>query len=82
MSNGKGDTQRPMSVSREQYEENWERAFGKEHGECFPKKRSMMMKSSTKMSTLINCMGSVSPALEQELKEAVYGHSRPSTRDR
>ena len=28
MSNGKGDTPRPISVSSRQFEDNWERTFG------------------------------------------------------
>lgn len=28
MSNGKGDTPRPLGVPREVFEENWERVFG------------------------------------------------------
>lgn len=28
MSAGKGDTPRPLSVSRDEYERRWERAFG------------------------------------------------------
>jgi len=28
MSNGKGDTPRPISVSSTEYENNWERTFG------------------------------------------------------
>ena len=26
---GKGDKRRPMAVTRQQYEKNWEKAFGK-----------------------------------------------------
>jgi len=28
MSNGKGDTPRPISVNTKQFEDNWERTFG------------------------------------------------------
>ena len=28
MSNGKGDTPRPISISTEQFQNNWERTFG------------------------------------------------------
>lgn len=39
--NGKGSTSRPLSVTRETYEENWERIFGK-------KKKSSKLKKTRK----------------------------------
>ena len=32
--NGKGDTPRPISVSTEQFQSNWERTFGKKEKMC------------------------------------------------
>lgn len=29
MSNGKGDRQRPSQISRDEWDENWDRIFGK-----------------------------------------------------
>ncbi len=34
MSNGKGDTPRPISVNAKQFEDNWERIFSKKDDTC------------------------------------------------
>ena len=41
--NGKGDKRRPMSVTREEFEANWEAAFGPKPGS---KKRRKAIKKS------------------------------------
>jgi hypothetical protein len=42
--NGKGDKRRPMAVTREEFEANWEAAFGPKPG---GKKRRKASKKST-----------------------------------
>jgi hypothetical protein len=34
MSNGKGDTPRPISIDRQTYEDNWKRIFEKKENTC------------------------------------------------
>lgn len=42
MSNGKGDTPRPLSVDQETFNSNWERAFGEKPPKYTEKKRSVI----------------------------------------
>ena len=68
---GKGDTQRPMSVSPAVFAENWNRAFKQQEAECSGTKQTKnptKMMDQSQIGLIKNCAGSVSPALEHEIK--------------
>lgn len=72
---GKGDSRRPSSVSHAEYAANYDRIFNQE--EACSGMKQMTTKTSTTPTILSdtarNCIGSVSPALEHEIKQ-MQGH--------
>jgi len=72
---GKGDSQRPRQIGDEEWAENWNRAFrSTEEESCsglrqtpIPMKTMAPIPSGS-IDIARNCLGSVSPALEYEIK--------------
>jgi hypothetical protein len=78
--NGKGDRQRPRLVNSEEWDRNWEMAFG---GKTHSKEAAcglgtnptttLETNTTTSFRLAEACLGSVSPGLEHEIKSKLRG---------